>query len=89
MKTSLKMIIVLGLIAAISAGALAGVHLWTAPLIEENARIRLQQTLAQVIDAEEFVEQGCRIPPLACHEGRQPCGLCGQAGRAGLQLCRD
>jgi RnfABCDGE-type electron transport complex G subunit len=63
MKTSLKMIIVLGLIAAISAGALAGVHLWTAPLIEENARIRLQQTLAQVIDAEEFVEQeGAEYP---------------------------
>lgn len=57
MNTSLRMIIVLGLIAAISAGVLAGVNLLTAPMIEENAKTRLQNTLAQVIDADEFVQQ--------------------------------
>lgn len=57
MNTSLKMILVLGLIAAISAGLLAGVNMWTAPLIEENAQMRLQETLASVIDADEFQEQ--------------------------------
>ncbi len=54
MKTSLRMIFVLGLIAAVAGGALAGVNAWTAPLIEENTAIRLQNTLASVLDADEF-----------------------------------
>jgi|SRR5690554_3620035 len=57
MNTSLKMILVLGLIAAISAGVLSGINLLTGPIIEEQAEIRLQETLAQVLEAEEFVEQ--------------------------------
>ena len=57
MNTSLRMILVLGLIAAIAAGLLAGVNVWTGPIIEENTAIRLQNTLARVIDADDFIEQ--------------------------------
>lgn len=63
MKTSLRMIVVLGLISAICAGLLAGVNLWTKPIIEENSRVRLTETLAQVIEADEFIEQeGAEVP---------------------------
>ncbi|HOB35567.1 MAG: FMN-binding protein [Firmicutes bacterium] len=56
MNSSLKMVVVLGLIAFISAGLLAGVNYWTAPIIEENAQARLNATFSRVIDADEFVE---------------------------------
>jgi len=51
------MILVLGLIAAVSAGLLAGVNGLTSPIIEENSKIRLQETLASVLDADEFIEK--------------------------------
>ncbi len=54
MKAALRMIFVLGLIAAVAGGALAGVNAWTAPIIEENTATRLQETLASVLDADEF-----------------------------------
>lgn len=57
MNTTAKMILVLGLIAAISAGLLAGVNLLTQDTIRANSDKRLYETLAQVIDAEEFTQQ--------------------------------
>lgn len=57
MNGSLRMILVLGLIAAVAAGALAGVNAWTAPIIEEKTALRLQNTLSNVLEAEEFEEQ--------------------------------
>jgi len=52
-----KMIVVLGLIAAISAGLLAGVNMLTKDIIAANSEERLYETLAQVIDADEFIRQ--------------------------------
>ncbi|MTI95590.1 MAG: FMN-binding protein [Firmicutes bacterium] len=57
MNASIRMILVLTLIAAVAAGLLAGINAWTEPIIEENTAIRLQETLAKVIDADEFVEE--------------------------------
>lgn len=57
MNPSLRMILVLGLIAAVAAGLLAGINEWTSPIIERNTEERLLRTLAQVIDADDFVEQ--------------------------------
>lgn len=64
MNTSLRMIIVLGLIAAVSAGLLAGVNLLTSDIIEENETIRLTETLSRVIDADEFNVQEDEEYPL-------------------------
>lgn len=54
MNSSAKMILVLSLIAAISAGLLAGTNVLTSPVIEKNDELRLQQSLAQVIEADDF-----------------------------------
>lgn len=64
MNTTTKMIVVLGLIAAISAGLLAGVNLLTKDTIEANSNKRLIETFAQVIDAEVFAEQNDAELPL-------------------------
>lgn len=64
MNTTLRMILVLGLIAAVSAGLLAGVNMWTSPIISENSQIRLTETLSKVIDADEFIEQEDQEYPL-------------------------
>ncbi|HBI55585.1 MAG TPA: hypothetical protein DDY38_01980 [Firmicutes bacterium] len=57
MNQTAKMIVVLGLIAAISAGLLAGVNMLTKDIIAANSEKRLYETLAQVIDADEFIRQ--------------------------------
>ncbi|HBS94039.1 MAG TPA: hypothetical protein DEA85_08485 [Firmicutes bacterium] len=57
MNQTAKMIVVLGLIAAISAGLLAGVNMLTKDIIAANSEERLYETLAQVIDADEFIRQ--------------------------------
>lgn len=62
MNGSLRMILVLGLIAALAAGALAAVNAWTAPIIEENTDLRLQNTLSSVLEAEEFeLQEGTEL----------------------------
>ena len=64
MNTTAKMIVVLGLIAAISAGLLAGANLLTRDKIADNVTARLEKTLAQVIDAEVFAAQSDSEYPL-------------------------
>src|SRR5690554_1048771 len=56
------MILVLGLIAALAAGALAAVNAWTAPIIEKNTDLRLQETLSRVLEADEFeLQEGTEL----------------------------
>ena len=63
MNTTVKMIVVLGLISAISAGLLAGVNMLTADTIAANSEKRLYDKLAQVLDADEFeVQEGTEFP---------------------------
>ncbi|HOC06104.1 MAG TPA: FMN-binding protein [Bacillota bacterium] len=63
MNTTVKMIVVLGLISAISAGLLAGVNMLTADTIKANSEKRLYETLAQVIEADEFeAQEGTEFP---------------------------
>lgn len=63
MNTTVKMIVVLGLISAISAGLLAGVNMLTADTIAANSEKRLYDTLAQVLDADEFeAQEGTEFP---------------------------
>ncbi|WP_350342552.1 FMN-binding protein [Proteinivorax tanatarense] len=54
MKDIIKMIAVLGLIAAVSAGLLSAINDFTAPIIEENIEQRRNELLAEVIEADKF-----------------------------------
>ena len=57
MKPAVKMIVVLGLISAISSGLLAGVNMLTKDTIATNSDKELNKSLAKVIDADEFEKQ--------------------------------
>ncbi|WP_353894292.1 FMN-binding protein [Proteinivorax hydrogeniformans] len=56
MKDMIKMIAVLGLIAALSAGLLSAINDFTAPIIEQNIEDRRLKLLGEVLDADEFEE---------------------------------
>lgn len=51
---TLRMILILTVIAALAAGLLAGINAITAPIIAENEEIRLQETLGRVLAADRF-----------------------------------
>lgn len=56
MHETLKLIIVLGLIATISGGVLAYVHQTMSPAIEENKRIALGEAILEVLPAASTYE---------------------------------
>lgn len=64
MNTTSRMIVVLGLIAAVSAGLLAGVNLLTKDTIEANSEKRLVQTFAELVDGDVFAFQDDAELPL-------------------------